>query len=79
MTDYDRFLQDLTGGEAKLGWEGWSTSGHGAKFCREGEVRAVPAEQGAGTGLGGAFWCGCRAQTVGIRHGPDLASRSLEF
>lgn len=28
------------------------TSGHGAKSCREGEVRAVPAEEGACTGLG---------------------------
>lgn len=52
VTDYDRFLQDLTGGEAKLGWEGWFTSGHGAKSCREGEVRAVPAEEGACTGWG---------------------------
>lgn len=36
VTDYDRFLQDLTGGEAKLGQEGLFTSGHGAKSCREG-------------------------------------------
>lgn len=36
VTDYDRFLQDLTGGEAKLGQEGLFTSGHGAKSYREG-------------------------------------------
>lgn len=63
VTDYDRFLQDLAGGEAKLGQEGLFTSGHGVKSCREGEVGQFPQRKPQVLVCGGG-WRGCRAWAV---------------
>lgn len=56
VTDYDRFQQDLTRGEAKLGLEGLFTSGPGATSCVEGEA-GQPSRGSSVCWLGGSLVC----------------------